>query len=545
MPYPNEHSCRLVDPKEFKEYARENDEFGDGIHAIYGIQTKPERKSVLQAIRFDSEKFTVAKAKKWAKDHSHKCILFEPANGESAYFPMSGFVGDGINPEDLRYFLLTSEGKDVEIQISSPGGFIFPGLEIFNLIRNYEGFVTIRIVGLAASMASYIAMAGDRIIAEDNAVFMIHNASGFASGDYKILYKTGKVLEGLTNLLAQKYALKTKKSIEDIRKMMDEETYLYGSEIYDASFVDEIAVTEHEKDKDAALSFAAASFEECRVKIKAGLEMDDLEKAAALLDTSSLIRNQGGDDKENSGAWEFCVCDSCNYWEKHSASAPCGKCPKCGTQMHGSNEKPKEENIMKSLKEIMGIKDAKKRKEALEDYLKSDLSEDQKSEVLQMLIDESKAEEKIASNFEAQISSLQTEIADMKKQRDTDQKLLEEERDARHLLEVETALEKDQVIGDVKKMAKIIHSLEKISPELAKEMRDQVMESTNRLRAAGLFLESGSTTEANISTAYSKLQKKVDDLLKSPEFSNVSPAKVWKKVISENPELYKEYLQTR
>ena len=85
-PYANEHACRLEDPKKYDRFRRQNDKFGGGLHAIWGIK---EKRTELQAIRFDSSKFTAAQAKKWAADHDHKCILFEPATGKE-------FEDDGV-----------------------------------------------------------------------------------------------------------------------------------------------------------------------------------------------------------------------------------------------------------------------------------------------------------------------------------------------------------------------------------------------------------------------------------------------------------------
>ncbi len=76
-PFPNEHSGRLVDPKKFDKFARQNDKGGAGIDFIFGITS--DDKSVLQAIRFDAKKFTPAEARAWLKDHNHTPILFEEA----------------------------------------------------------------------------------------------------------------------------------------------------------------------------------------------------------------------------------------------------------------------------------------------------------------------------------------------------------------------------------------------------------------------------------------------------------------------------------
>lgn len=79
MPYPNEHSARIKNPASYVRFRRQNNKFGAGIHAIWGI--KSDDKVELQAIRFSKNKFTVAQAKKWLKDHDYKPISFEPASG--------------------------------------------------------------------------------------------------------------------------------------------------------------------------------------------------------------------------------------------------------------------------------------------------------------------------------------------------------------------------------------------------------------------------------------------------------------------------------
>lgn len=78
MPYPNEHAARLRDPGKYTQFRRENDFFGAGIHAIWGIL--PRGKVELQAIRFDAQKFSVDEAKRWLEEHNYTPILFEPAS---------------------------------------------------------------------------------------------------------------------------------------------------------------------------------------------------------------------------------------------------------------------------------------------------------------------------------------------------------------------------------------------------------------------------------------------------------------------------------
>jgi len=102
MPYPREHAARLKAPDRYERFRRENDKFGPGIHAIWGITS--DGKAELQAIRFDAGKFTVAEAKKWLKEHEYKPILFEPASGEKAegseeFLLIEAASDDGANPK--------------------------------------------------------------------------------------------------------------------------------------------------------------------------------------------------------------------------------------------------------------------------------------------------------------------------------------------------------------------------------------------------------------------------------------------------------------
>jgi HK97 family phage major capsid protein len=84
-PYPNEHAARLVDPEGFDRFRRQNDAGGEGVDFIYGI--KGDDPVVLQAIRFDADRFTPAEARQWLEDHDHQAILFEEATGERELTP--------------------------------------------------------------------------------------------------------------------------------------------------------------------------------------------------------------------------------------------------------------------------------------------------------------------------------------------------------------------------------------------------------------------------------------------------------------------------
>ena len=140
------------------------------------------------------------------------------------------------------------------------------------------------IKGMAASMASYIAVnpAWDLIAAEDNAVFMIHNAWGGVVGDYREVGKMAEILDGLTNLIGKAYAIKAKKSLTDIRALMDDETWYFGDEILKAGFVDEIVKTETPKDKSSAVAASKLKFSALTQKLQA-MSKSDITQIAAMI----------------------------------------------------------------------------------------------------------------------------------------------------------------------------------------------------------------------------------------------------------------------
>ena len=196
---------------------------------------------------------------------------------------IDGEIGWDVTSRDFKIELDSQKG-DITIEISSPGGSVYQGVEIFNAIKSYDkGDVTTVITSLAASMASYIALAGDNIKAYDNAVYMIHNASVFSWGDARALRKSASIVEGLSKMLAKEYILKTGKTAEQIAQMMDEETYLFGSEILEMGFVNEIISSEKEIDPSSATALANESVKACMSSYKDHFEKEDSDQVAAIL----------------------------------------------------------------------------------------------------------------------------------------------------------------------------------------------------------------------------------------------------------------------
>lgn len=198
----------------------------------------------------------------------------------------------GINSQMISRQLDEASG-DITIEISSPGGAIFEGISIFNAIKSYDkGEVTTVITSLAASMASVIALAGDKVKAYDNSVYMIHNGSMGIYGDARFLRKKADHLESLTSLMANIYIAKTGKTEQEIKQLLDDETYFYGSEMLDHGFIDELIATDIGGDSESAKAIAQESFKSCMMHYKEKAKDEDTEQAAALLKTEILGVNR-------------------------------------------------------------------------------------------------------------------------------------------------------------------------------------------------------------------------------------------------------------
>ena len=129
----------------------------------------------------------------------------------------------------------------INLHINSPGGSVFDGIAIYNLLKNHKATITAYIDGLAASMGSVIPMAADRIVMPENAIMMIHNPWGGASGDAEEMRKTADILDKIKSSLMSVYIARTGKTEDEISDIMNAETWYTGAEAVAAGFADELA----------------------------------------------------------------------------------------------------------------------------------------------------------------------------------------------------------------------------------------------------------------------------------------------------------------
>ena len=147
----------------------------------------------------------------------------------------------GITAKDFARDLKELDPKgEINLRINSPGGSVTDGIAIYNLLKNHKAKVNTFIDGLAASMASVIAMAGDKITMPENALMMIHNPWGGAMGDADELRKTADVLDKMKTALVSAYVNKTGLADTEIADLMTAETWMTGAEALEKGFATQI-----------------------------------------------------------------------------------------------------------------------------------------------------------------------------------------------------------------------------------------------------------------------------------------------------------------
>jgi ATP-dependent protease ClpP protease subunit len=128
--------------------------------------------------------------------------------------------------------------EDITVNINSPGGDLFEGMAIYNRLREHKGNVQVKVLGLAASAASIIAMAGDEVLVPRAGFLMIHNTWVITLGNRNDLRDIADQLEPFDAAMADIYAARTGMKLSEVAKMMDSETWINGSAAIDQGFAD-------------------------------------------------------------------------------------------------------------------------------------------------------------------------------------------------------------------------------------------------------------------------------------------------------------------
>ena len=149
------------------------------------------------------------------------------------------FWGDEVTPAMFREDLEAEDG-DVTVWINSPGGNVFAAAEIYTMLKEYAGTVTVRIASIAASAASVIAMAGDQVQMSPTALLMIHDPSTIAMGNAKDMEKAIETLNEVKESIINAYTAKTGLRHNKVAELMESETWMNAKKALDLGFCDEI-----------------------------------------------------------------------------------------------------------------------------------------------------------------------------------------------------------------------------------------------------------------------------------------------------------------
>lgn len=156
------------------------------------------------------------------------------------YGVVGDFWGEGISDKTFQKELKAlGDVKKLTIRLNSPGGDVFQGWTIYNLLKQHKAEITVFVDGMAASIASIIALAGDKIIMGDGAQIMIHRAWTGAYGNAGDFEKIVDRLDSIDAQLVKTYAAKTGKSQDEIKAMVDAETWFDADQAIEIGLADE------------------------------------------------------------------------------------------------------------------------------------------------------------------------------------------------------------------------------------------------------------------------------------------------------------------
>lgn len=149
------------------------------------------------------------------------------------------WFGDEATPALFREELNAGQGA-VTVWINSPGGDCVAAAQIYNMLMDYKGFITVKIDGIAASAASVIAMAGSRVLMSPVSMMMIHNPATIAFGDAQDMRRAVRMLSEVKESIINAYEIKTGMTRERISRLMDEETWMDARKAVELGFADGI-----------------------------------------------------------------------------------------------------------------------------------------------------------------------------------------------------------------------------------------------------------------------------------------------------------------
>ena len=196
------------------------------------------------------------------------------------------WLDDDVTPQLFKDELESGTG-DIEVWLDSPGGDVMAATQIYNMLKNYKGKVTVKIDSLAASAASVVAMAGDEILMSPLSLMLIHNPLTVAAGNVDDMQKAIDMLDEVKQSIINAYELKTGLSRAKISHLMDCETWLSAKKAVELHFADGILFGKNEAEiDDEPYAFSQREVSNNlinKLKTKSGVKISDLETRLNLL----------------------------------------------------------------------------------------------------------------------------------------------------------------------------------------------------------------------------------------------------------------------
>ncbi|WP_302389546.1 head maturation protease, ClpP-related [Phascolarctobacterium faecium] len=182
----------------------------------------------------------------WTEGTPERTLTLSGVIAEESWFD------DEVTPQLFKEELMSGTG-DITLWINSPGGDCIAAAQIYNMLMDYKGNVTVKIDGIAASAASVIAMAGTKVIMSPVSMLMIHNPMTMAMGDTKEMEKAISMLSEIKESIINAYELKTGMSRAKIARLMDAETWMDANKAMELGFADEMLQRDGDINTEAML----------------------------------------------------------------------------------------------------------------------------------------------------------------------------------------------------------------------------------------------------------------------------------------------------
>jgi ATP-dependent Clp protease protease subunit len=173
----------------------------------------------------------------WIKNEGERTLYLD------GYIAPESWFDDEVSPKEFKAELEAATG-DIAVWINSPGGDFFAASQIYTMLKDYAGKVTVKVDGIAASAAAVIAMAGDEVLMSPTGLLMIHNPSTFVWGEESDMQKGIEMLSEVKEAIINAFEAKTGLPRKQIAQMMDAETWFSAGRAVELGFADEILYSE-------------------------------------------------------------------------------------------------------------------------------------------------------------------------------------------------------------------------------------------------------------------------------------------------------------